>query len=137
MSREKDVIAFIMLSILFVIAAYFTYNNNIKILMNPCQIITFNNEIWRESLGRLYLEHNITINDNKHIILDCGRVKSFKNSSCNFKYEIGEQFYCYQDFRGQYHRDDYIISETILGVILTLLSGFCVANLFYLIIKQK
>lgn len=126
-----DTIVCIVVSIIFCFALG-NIIENINIFINPCKITAINNRICSERLGDLYLQQNVTINNDSYAVLDCGKIRNCETSPCNFyKVAVGETLYCYKDKHDIYHCSErWFAIQLIISFMILIVSGMFI---FFLI----
>jgi len=115
-----------------IIGSFCTYHNyhDYEIIKNQCSIANINNKFFEEHPDKLYMKQNVTIDNNQHVILDCGIVRNRETSPCSFGIDIGSKFYCYRDSDGNYQHDRHPIERTIINYLIIFLTIFYVADLY-------
>lgn len=121
MLSGQDVLAMTVATIIFSLSLYDNYDN-INRIISPCEITAINNRICHEKYGDLFLNENITINNDGHTLLYCGKIRTCETSPCNVNYNVGDKVYCYRDDSG-YHLDVWLPIRLPFLIFIMVISG--------------
>lgn len=101
---------------------------NLVISTYSYKITSINNQTCEKYGDYLYLKQNITVNNCRDVILDCGLVKNCHPESCPYyKIKLNNRLTCYQSYY-----NDFICDHVWLGVTTALLCIIATTSILYL-----